>query len=78
MSLIGVEVDVATLGNIDPNTVLVVISDDTGKVRVVKVDHKSITENKPFLQVAAGGAAVALGGCWKRIGGDLKWFNPCV
>jgi len=78
MSLIGVEVDVATLGNIDPNTVLVVISDDTGKVRVVKVDHKSIAENKPFLKVAAGGAAVALGGCWRRIGGTLVWVDPCV
>jgi len=80
MSWIGVEENVATLGNIKlkANTVLVVISDDTGKVSVVKVDHKSIAENKPFLQVAAGGAAVALGGCWKRIGGDLKWFNPCV
>ena len=78
MSLIGVEVDIATLGNIKPNTVLVVISDDTGKVRVVKVDHQSIAKDKPFLQVAADDAAMALGGCWKIIGGVLVWVDPCV
>lgn len=83
MSWTGVEVDVATLGNIklEPNKVLVVISDDTGQVRVVEVDHKSIAKDKPFLQVTAVSSpdtARALGGCWKRIGGDLKWFNPCV
>ncbi|MDS4041238.1 MAG: hypothetical protein RKP20_08690 [Candidatus Competibacter sp.] len=78
MSLTGVEVDVATLGNIEPNTVLVVISDDTGKVRVVKVDHQSIAKDEPFLKVAADGAAVALGGCWRRINGTLVWVNPCV
>ncbi len=80
MSLTGVEVDVATLGNINlkPNMVLVVISDDTGKVRVVKVDHQSIAKDKPFLQVAAGGAALAAGGCWRRINGSLVWVSPCV
>ena len=80
MSLTGVEIDVATLGiKLKPNTFLAVISDDTGQVKVVKVDHESIAKDKPFLQVAADGAAVARGGgCWKRINGDLKWFNPCV
>ena len=80
MSLTGVEVDVATLGNINlkPNMVLVVISDDTGKVRVVKIDHQSIAKDKPFLQVAADDAAMALGGCWKIIGGVLVWVDPCV
>jgi hypothetical protein len=81
MSLIGVEVPDNTLKNIGPNTVLVVISDDTGKVRVVKVDHQSIARDKPFLKVSAGSSpdtAHALGGCWKRIGGDLVWVNPCV
>ncbi|MDS4021563.1 MAG: hypothetical protein RKR03_13800 [Candidatus Competibacter sp.] len=79
MSLTGVEIDVATLGiKLKPNTVFVVISDDTGQVKVVEVDHQSIAKDKSFLQVAAGGAAVALGGCWKRINGTLKWFNPCV
>ena len=80
MSWTGVEVDVATLGNIklEPNKVLVVISDDTGQVRVVEVDHKSIAKDKPFLQVTADDAAMALGGCWKIIGGVLVWVDPCV
>ena len=78
MSLTGVEVDVATLGNIKlkPNKVLVVISDATGQVRVVEVDHQSIAKDKSFLKVTAVSSpdtAHALGGCWKRIGGDLVW-----
>ena len=41
MNLTGVEVPVDTLSNIQPNTIFVVISDDQGKVRVVKVDPQS-------------------------------------
>ena len=39
MSLTGVELPDDTLNNIGLNMVLVVISDEEGKVRVAKVDH---------------------------------------
>mgnify|MGYP006877786313 CR=1 FL=1 len=39
---------------------------------------QSIAKDKPFLQVAAGGAALAAGGCWRRINGSLVWVSPCV
>lgn len=81
MSLTGVELPRETLNNIGPNMVLVVISDDKGQPRIVKVDRESIAEDKPFLKVTAGfspDTARAQGGCWKRIGGNLIWVNPCV
>ena len=81
MSLTGVEVPASTLSNIGPNTVLVVISDDKGTVRVAQVDHQSIAKGESFLKITASSSpdtAHALGGCWKRIGGDLVWVNPCV
>ena len=85
MSLTGVEVPHGTIENIKkyikPNMVLVVISDDEGKVRVAKVDHPSIPTDQPFLKITAGSSpdtAQAQGGCWKLINGQLVWFNPCV
>ncbi len=85
MSLTGVEVPHGTIENIKkyikPNMVLVVISDDEGKVRVAKVDHPSIPTDQPFLKITAGSSpdtAQAQGGCWKLINGQLVWVNPCV
>ncbi|MDG4597934.1 MAG: hypothetical protein P9F75_19980 [Candidatus Contendobacter sp.] len=81
MSLTGVELPASTLGNIEPNTVLVVISDEKGKARVAKVDYQSIAKSEPFLKITAGSSpdtAQAQGGCWKRINGQLVWVNPCV
>lgn len=42
MKLTGVEVPSETLSKIEPNTALVVISDENGKINVVKIDRKSI------------------------------------
>ena len=54
MSLTGVELPDDTLNNIGLNMVLVVISDEEGKVRVAKVDHPSIPTDQPFLKITAG------------------------
>ena len=81
MSLTGVELPDDTLNNIGLNMVLVVISDEEGKVRVAKVDHPSIPTDQPFLKITAGSSpdtAQAQGGCWKLINGQLVWVNPCV
>lgn len=81
MSLTGVELPASALDNIEPNTVLVAISDGAGKVRVAKVDHQSIAKGESFLKITASSSpdtAHALGGCWKRINGSLVWVNPCV
>lgn len=80
MPLTGVEVPVETLEKVDPNTVLLVISDDKGSVRVVKVDHHSISVNEAFLRVTANaleGGAQLQSGCWVRMNGQLVWKDPC-
>ncbi len=79
MKLTGVEVPFETLSNIEPNTVLMVISDDQGKVRVVRVDHPSIVTDEAFLKVTANSSdeEQPQGGCWVRIGSNLVWMDPC-
>jgi fructose-bisphosphate aldolase class 1 len=70
MSLTGVEVSVETLSRqIEPNTTLVVISDEKGAVKVVKIDHDSIPKGESLVRVA--------GGCWVRVNGTMVWKNPC-
>lgn len=69
MKLTGVEVPVDTLSKVEPNTVLMVISDEKGKVKVVKVDRDSISQSESLVRVA--------GGCWVLIEGRWVWKNPC-
>jgi|OpeIllAssembly_1097287.scaffolds.fasta_scaffold07821_2 hypothetical protein len=79
MKMTGVEVPFETLSKIEPNTVLVVISDDQGKVRVVKVDHPSIVTDEAFLKVTANtsDAEQLQGGCWVRTSTGMVWMDPC-
>lgn len=69
MKLTGVEVPVDTLSEVEPNTVLMVISDENGKTKVVKVDRDSISQGESLVRVA--------GGCWVLIEGRWVWKNPC-
>ena len=76
MSLSGIEVPVETLSNIQPNTILVVISDHQGKIRVVKVDPQSAPTGSAILRAAATGDPLP-GGCWVRTNGSWEWKDPC-
>lgn len=69
MQLTGVEVSDKSLENIPPNTVLMVISDDKGAVKIVKIDLDSMPTNESLLRVK--------GGCWVVINGKLVWKDPC-
>jgi len=70
MKLTGVEVPVETLSSkIEPNTVLMVISDENAQLTVVKVDNPSITTGESLARVA--------GGCWVVVDGRLIWKDPC-
>jgi hypothetical protein len=44
MKLIGIEVPFQTLFKLEPNTLLVVVSDTNGDIRLVKVDSNSIAD----------------------------------
>jgi hypothetical protein len=69
MSLTGVEVSVETLSKVEPNTVLMVISDEKGNLNVVKIDRDSISQGQSLVHVASG--------CWVRNNGGWKWVDPC-
>lgn len=69
MKLTGVAVPSETLSKIEPNTALMVISDENGKISVVKIDRKSIESGESLVRVA--------GGCWLPYNGGYKWYNPC-
>ena len=51
MKMTGVEVSIDTLKNVQPNTVLVVFTDQSGVIKVVKVDNDSIPKGQSFVQV---------------------------
>jgi hypothetical protein len=76
MSLTGVEVPVEALDNIEPNTVLVVISDEQGTVNVVKVDPSSLVDGDAFLRVTASQEQLQ-SGCWVMVNGKPVWMDPC-
>lgn len=70
MALAGESVPADILSKkIDPNIALVVISDEKGELNVIKIDRNSIKPGESLVRVA--------GGCWLRINGAYKWFNPC-
>lgn len=76
MSLMGVEVSIEALDKIEPNTVLVVISDAQGKVKVIKTNPSSMAEGDAFLRVAAS-QGQSQSGCWVFINGMPVWKDPC-
>ncbi|HRD50389.1 MAG: hypothetical protein JNK95_10680 [Candidatus Competibacter sp.] len=78
-SMTGVEVPFETLSKIEPNTVFIVISDEKGVVKIVKVNHNSIPIGEPFLRVSPNSSDTGQpqGGCWVRINGLVIWMDPC-
>lgn len=76
MSLTGVEIPVDTLANIAPDTILMVISDEKGKIRVVRVDPQSVPLGQAILRVAPSDHQ-SQGGCWVRNNGGWTWVDPC-
>lgn len=73
--LAGVEVSAEALSNLGPNTFLAVISDNTGRARVVRVNRETIPDGSVALRVISEDGAQ--GGCFVRIDGEFVWINPC-
>ena len=76
MKLTGVAVPAETLSNIQPNTILMVISDQQGTIRVVKVDPQSAPTGTAILTVTAT-EDPSQAGCWVRTNGGWEWKDPC-
>lgn len=80
MKLTGIEVPFDTLSTLEPDTILIVISDRDGIQKLVKIDNQSIADGEVILRVAANTAekgAQPQSGCYVLIGGKLTWADPC-
>lgn len=79
MKLTGVEVSVDSLFKIEPNTMLAVLSDEHGAIRLVKIDNQSLTEGEAVLRVtpSAGDKMTPQSGCYVFVEGKWIWMNPC-
>ena len=79
MKLTGVEVSMDSLFKLESNTMLAVISDDRGAIRLIKIDNQSLPEGEAILRVtaSAGDKTIPQSGCYVFIGGRWVWVNPC-
>lgn len=71
MKLEGKEVQVDELKNPDPETMYVVVTDQHGGSKVIKVNADSIPEGKDGFRVTAST------GCFIKLGGMPVWIDPC-
>lgn len=76
MKLTGIETPFEGLSSIEPNTVLVVIANEQGTVKVVKIDPASIAEGDAFLRVNTS-QEQPQAGCWVMVNGAPVWKDPC-
>ncbi|MDG4553801.1 MAG: hypothetical protein P9E24_06085 [Candidatus Competibacter sp.] len=80
MKLTGVEVSFDTLSTLEPDTVLVVISDQNGVKKLVKIDNSSLPDGEVVLRVEANTTTEGpqpQSGCYVLIGGKWIWVDPC-
>lgn len=71
MKLEGKEVQAGELKNPDPETMYVVVTDQHGESKVIKVNADSIPEGKDGFRVTA------VTGCFIKIAGKVMWVDPC-
>jgi hypothetical protein len=79
MKLTGVEVSVDSLFKLEPNTMLAVVSDERGEIRLVKIDNRSLREGEAILRVTAssGDQTKPQSGCYVFVEGRWVWTDPC-
>ncbi len=80
MKMTGIEVSFDTLSTLEPNTVFVVIVDQDGVNKLIKIDNQSFVDDEVVLRVTANtvsGSTQPQSGCYVWIGGQLVWVNPC-
>ena len=80
MKLTGVAVPFDTLSTLEPNTMLVVISDQDGVKRLVKIDNPSLPDNEVVLRIETNAAmegAQLQSGCYVWSGIKWVWMDPC-
>ena len=80
MKMTGVEISFDALSTLEPDTVFVVIADQDGVNKLIKIDNQSFVDDEVVLRVTANtvsGSAQPHSGCYVWIGGKLTWVDPC-
>lgn len=80
MKLTGIEVPLDTLSTLEPDTILIVISDKDRVKKLVKIDNQSIADGEVVLRVVANTTtegAQPQSGCYVWNGVRWVWTDPC-
>ena len=80
MKLTGVEIPFDTLYTLEPDTVLVVISDQNGIKKLVKIDNPSLPDGEVVLRVETDAITEEQqpqSGCYVWTNGKWVWVDPC-
>lgn len=80
MKLTGVEVSLETLVNPEANMILVVVLDQNGAKKLIKVDRQSIPDGELVVSLTTApddSKAQLQSGCWVFSDGQWVWKDPC-
>ena len=80
MKLTGVDISAEALPKLEPDTMLIVVSDENGKAKYIKIDGQSIADSELILQVRtnpAGKGVQLQSGCYVWNGVRYVWTDPC-
>jgi hypothetical protein len=80
MKLTGVGILAKALPKLEPDTMLIVVSDKDGKKKYIKIDSQSMADSELILRVETNPAsrgARPQSGCYVWNGVRYVWTNPC-
>jgi len=80
MKLAGVEIPLESLSKLEPNTILVTVSDEQEKTKLIKISSPSFLETDAVLKVAGNATneeTQPQSGCYVWNGVKWVWADPC-
>ncbi len=81
MKLVGIEIPLESLSKLEHNTILIVVSDEQGETKLIKIENPSFLEPDAVLKVAGSatknGETQPQGGCYVWNGVRWVWMDPC-
>jgi hypothetical protein len=80
MKLTGVGIPAKGLSKLEPGTMLVIVSDQDGKKKYIKIDSQSMADSELIVQVTTNSAsrgARSQSGCYVWNGIQWVWRDPC-
>ena len=80
MKLAGVEIPLESLSKLEPDTILVAVSDEQGGIKLIKIDNPPFLEADAVLKVAGNTTneeTQPQSGCYVWNGVKWIWVDPC-